>query len=124
MGYIGGGLRKNGYGIVHPIHLVMRPVKVELGFVGTSLPIAICLNISTTKTQFVQSQESITQYDSSIVELQQLPPTSLIDTTTGSTSSTYRHPQHHDQRQLCLPFRYPQPFVSSYSFNSLMKMRI
>jgi hypothetical protein len=81
MGYIGGGLGKNGQGIVHPIQPVMRPTKVRLGFVGTSLPVASCLDISSIKTQFVQSQESITQDDSSIVELQQPPPTSLIDTT-------------------------------------------
>jgi hypothetical protein len=124
MGYIGGCIGKNGHGIVHPIHHVMRPVKYGLGFVGISLPIVGCLDILAIKNQFVQSQESITQDDSSIVELQQPPPTSLIDTTTGSTSSTYRHPRHHDQRQCCIPFRYPQPFVSSSSFNSLMKRRI
>jgi hypothetical protein len=44
MGYIGGG--KNGYGIVNPIHPVMRPVKFRLGFVGTSSPVASCLDIS------------------------------------------------------------------------------
>ena len=60
---------------------MMRPTKVGLGFVGTSLPVESCLNISTIKTQFVQSQESITQDDSSIVELQPPPPTPLIDTT-------------------------------------------
>jgi hypothetical protein len=80
MGYIGGGLGMNGQGIVHPIQHVIRPVKSILGFVGNSSPVAICLNIPSIKTQFVQSQESITQDDSSIVELQQPPPTSLIDT--------------------------------------------
>ena len=45
MRYIGGSLGKNGHGIVHPIQPVMRPVKAGLGFVGTSFPIASCLNI-------------------------------------------------------------------------------
>jgi len=79
MGYIGGGLGKNGQGIVHPIQPKMRLVKARLGFVGTSFLVASCLDISAIKTQFVQSQESITQDDSSIVELQQPPPTPIID---------------------------------------------
>jgi hypothetical protein len=79
MGYIGGGIGKNGQEIVHPIHLVMRLVKFRLGFVGTSLPVESCLDISTIKTQFVQSQEPIRQDDSFIIELQKTPPTSLID---------------------------------------------
>jgi hypothetical protein len=81
MGYTSGGLGKNGQGIVHPIQPVMRPAKVGLGFVGTSLPVASCLDISVVQTQFVPAQESITQDDSSTVELQQPPPTPLIDTT-------------------------------------------
>jgi hypothetical protein len=80
MGCTYGDLGKNGQGISHPIHPVMRPTKYGLGFVGTSFPLASCLHISSIQTQFVQSQESITLDDFSIVELQQPTPAPLIDT--------------------------------------------
>jgi len=80
MGYIDGGLGNNGWGIVHPIQPVMRPEKAELSFVGTSLPVTSCLDISTVQTQLVPAKKSITQYDSSTVELRKPPPTPLIDT--------------------------------------------
>jgi len=70
MGYIGGGLSKNGQGIANPIHLVMRPTKSKLGFVGTSFPLASCLDISVIQTQFVPSEESNTSDDSFSIELQ------------------------------------------------------
>ena len=69
MGYIGGGLGKNGQGIVHPIQPMMRLVKARLGFVGTSFLVASCLDISAIKTHFFQSKESITQDYTFIVEL-------------------------------------------------------
>jgi hypothetical protein len=56
MGYTGGGLGKNGHGIAHPIQPVMRPTKAELGFVGTSLQLASCLDILAIQTQFVQAK--------------------------------------------------------------------
>jgi hypothetical protein len=81
MGYTSCGLGNNGHGIVHPIQPVMRPTKSRLGFVGTSFPIASCLDISIIQTQFFLAQESITQDESSTIYLKHPPPTPLIDIT-------------------------------------------
>jgi hypothetical protein len=95
MGYTSGVLGKNGQWIVRPIYPVMRPTKGRLGFVWTSLPVAICLDISVIQTQFIPSQESITQDFSSSVDLQQTTTYTYYSYNFGSFTYHIRNQLQH-----------------------------